>query len=172
LRYAASFALYWSRRSELSSSNAPFLKKHGCKPVYRIPQTERIIGYSYFKEQVAAAKDKRFLETLTKRYQKYGSTWSATAMGRVFINTIDPDNIKAILATNFGDFGLGHRMRTFGPLLGKGIFTTDGAAWEHSRVCAILLCSLSNEKESLYLPPRSLSPGYELESGGRVHLQR
>jgi hypothetical protein len=119
-------------------------KKHGCKPVYRIPQTERIIGYGYFKEQVAAAKDKRFLETLTKRNQKYSSTWSVTAIGRVFINTIDPDNIKAILATKFEDFGLGYRICTFGPLLGKGIFTTDGAVWEHSRVYTILLCALSN----------------------------
>ncbi|PQE09744.1 cytochrome P450 alkane hydroxylase protein [Rutstroemia sp. NJR-2017a BBW] len=100
-----------------------FSKKHGCKPVYRIPQTERIIGYGYFKEQVTVAKDK--------------TMWSATAMGRVFINTIDPDNIKAILATNFEDFGFGHRMYTFGPLLGEGIFTTDGVVWEHSR---ILVC--------------------------------
>lgn len=67
-------------------------------------------------------------------------TWSSTAMGRVFVNTIDPENIKAVLATNFNDFGLGHRLHTFGPLLGKGIFTTDGAHWEHSRVCANACC--------------------------------
>lgn len=64
-------------------------------------------------------------------------TWSSTAMGRVFINTIDPENIKTVLATSFNDFGLGHRLHTFGPLLGRGIFTTDGAHWEHSRVCVI-----------------------------------
>ena len=111
-----------------------FSKTHGCKPIYRIPQSERIIGYGYFKEQVEAARNKTLLETTVKRYEEHGTTWSATAMGRVFINTIDTENIKAILATNFDDFGLGHRLHTFGPLLGRGIFTTDGAHWENSRV--------------------------------------
>lgn len=111
-----------------------FSKAHGCKPIYQIPQSERIIGYGYFKEQMESARNKTLLETTVKRYEEHGMTWSSTAMGRVFINTIDPENIKAVLATNFHDFGLGHRLHVFGPLLGKGIFTTDGAHWEHSRV--------------------------------------
>lgn len=41
-----------------------------------------------------------------------------------YFNTIDPENVKAVLATNFKDFGLGQRQRAFGPLLGQGIFTT------------------------------------------------
>jgi hypothetical protein len=41
-----------------------------------------------------------------------------------FFNTIDPENVKALLATNFKDFGLGQRLDAFGPLLGEGIFTT------------------------------------------------
>ena len=117
-----------------------FSKAHGCEPVHRIPQSERIIGYGYFKERMEAARNKTLLETTLKRYEEHGMTWSSTAMGRVFVNTIDPENIKAVLATNFNDFGLGHRLHTFGPLLGKGIFTTDGAHWEHSRVCANTCC--------------------------------
>ena len=111
-----------------------FSKAHGCEPIHRLAQSERIIGYGYFKEQMKAAKNKTLLETTVKRYEEHGMTWSSTAMGRVFINTIDPENIKAVLATNFNDYGLGHRLHTFGPLLGRGIFTTDGAHWEHSRV--------------------------------------
>jgi hypothetical protein len=41
-----------------------------------------------------------------------------------FFNTIDPENVKALLATNFKDFGLGQRLDALGPLLGEGIFTT------------------------------------------------
>ena len=111
-----------------------FSKAHGCEPIHQLAQSERIIGYGYFKEQMKAAKNKTLLETTVKRYEEHGMTWSSTAMGRVFINTIDPENIKAVLATNFNDYGLGHRLHTFGPLLGRGIFTTDGAHWEHSRV--------------------------------------
>jgi hypothetical protein len=54
--------------------------------------------------------------------------------GKLFVNTSDPEIVKALLATNFKDFGLGTRRRSMGPLLGQGIFTSDGATWEHSRV--------------------------------------
>ena len=50
------------------------------------------------------------------------------------IQTIEPDNLKTMLALNFKDYSLGDRRTTaLIPLLGRGIFTTDGAAWQHSR---------------------------------------
>lgn len=81
-----------------------------------------------------AAKKNILLQTSLSRFQTIGHTWSASIFGKEFINTIDPENIKTILATNFDDWGLGKRIETFGPLLGEGIFTTDGKQWEHSRV--------------------------------------
>lgn len=39
-----------------------------------------------------------------------------------------------MLALNFSDYSLGDtRKRIFNPVIGQGIFTTDGPAWEHSR---------------------------------------
>ena len=111
-----------------------FKKARGCKPAHPFPQWERIIGYSVFRSQALAVKEKRLLESNRQRYEDYGLTWTAAVMGNRFYSTIEPENVKAILATNFKDFGLGQRMDSFGPLLGKGIFTSDGAAWEHSRV--------------------------------------
>ena len=50
------------------------------------------------------------------------------------IQTVEPENLKTMLAVNFKDYGLGDRRKTaFIPFLGRGIFTTDGAAWQHSR---------------------------------------
>ncbi|CAN3357011.1 cytochrome P450 52A12 [Diutina catenulata] len=49
------------------------------------------------------------------------------------ISTIDPENIKAILATQFNDFSLGTRHAQFDPVLGDGIFTLDKEGWKHSR---------------------------------------
>lgn len=49
------------------------------------------------------------------------------------ILTIDPENIKAILATNFKDYALGDRYYQLLPLLGNGIFTLSGDGWKHSR---------------------------------------
>ena len=47
--------------------------------------------------------------------------------------TIAPANIKALLSTQFNDFGLGGRLPAFAPLLTGGIFVSDGPAWQHSR---------------------------------------
>ncbi|OTA06438.1 Cytochrome P450 CYP2 subfamily [Trichoderma parareesei] len=48
--------------------------------------------------------------------------------------TVDPDNIKAVLATQFHDFGKGPDFkREWSELLGDSIFTTDGAQWHDSR---------------------------------------
>jgi hypothetical protein len=111
-----------------------FKKAHGCKPEKKMPQAERIIGYGLFRSQRQARKENRLTAVSRERYRDNGPTYSSVIMGMKVFNTMDPENIKALLATNFSDFGLGKRLDSFGSLLGSGIFTTDGAAWEHSRV--------------------------------------
>ncbi|MCJ1265891.1 hypothetical protein MMC22_005773 [Lobaria immixta] len=50
------------------------------------------------------------------------------------IFTIDPNNLQAILSTQFQDFSLGTTRRAnFMPFLGHGIFTEDGDEWKQSR---------------------------------------
>jgi hypothetical protein len=61
-------------------------RKHGCQPVNRIPQPERIIGWHFFKIQLSATKNKNVLETGKRRYQEYGQTWSVSMMGQTFYN--------------------------------------------------------------------------------------
>ena len=123
-----------ARRIATHLAAARFKRKHGCKPEHKLPQFERIIGYGLYRTQVNATKEKKILEVGYKRYQDNGITWSGSFMGKTFFNTIDPENVKAILASNFNDFGIGQRLDAFGALLGRGIFTSDGKQWEHSRV--------------------------------------
>lgn len=48
--------------------------------------------------------------------------------------TADPENIKAVLATQFGDYGKGEPFHEdFRDFLGDGIFATDGTQWSESR---------------------------------------
>lgn len=89
------------------------------------------------------------------------------------MGTIEPENIKTILATSFKDFDLGPiRHASFNPLLGDGIFTLDGAAWEHSR--ALLKPQFSREQvsdlESLEVHIQRLISCIE-EAGESVDLQ-
>lgn len=115
--------------------NRAFIKTHGCQKPFALPQTERIIGYHAYKNQKVNSKARRILFSALERYREFNvNSFQVTVLGRTFISTIEPENVKAILATNFKDFGLGQREEAFGPLLGKGIFTSDGAHWEHSRV--------------------------------------
>jgi cytochrome P450 len=65
---------------------------------------------------------------------KGGYTVEARPAGQRIILTADPENIKAILATQFSDFGKGEPFHEdWKEFLGDSIFTTDGDAWHASR---------------------------------------
>ncbi|KAJ9648741.1 hypothetical protein H2199_000654 [Coniosporium tulheliwenetii] len=54
--------------------------------------------------------------------------------GQRIIFTADPENIKAILATQFQDYGKGEQFnKDWHDFLGDSIFTTDGERWHNSR---------------------------------------
>ncbi|KAF2267432.1 cytochrome P450 [Lojkania enalia] len=73
-----------------------------------------------------------WLQTFDK-YGKGGWTIEAGSGERVIL-TAEPENIKAILATQFKDYGKGENFRKdFYDFLGNGIFTTDGELWHNSR---------------------------------------
>lgn len=82
-----------------------------------------------------------------KRFDEFEvRTVRVQALTRKITATIDPENIKAILATQFKDFDLGLRYVQFQPLMGDGIFTLSGDGWFHSR--ALLRPHFSTEEIS------------------------
>lgn len=61
-------------------------------------------------------------------------TCEGITAGQRIIFTADEENIKAILATQFGDYGKGPQFRKeWKDFLGLSIFTTDGDLWHNSR---------------------------------------
>lgn len=90
-------------------------------------------GTPAFLRLSKAVKEKRWIEYIADQYGLYGNTFKQRIFSRTLISTIEPENIKAVLATQFKDFCLGSRHQEFYPLLGDGIFTLDGAGWSHSR---------------------------------------
>ena len=126
------------RQAFTSIQNYRFAKAHGCEEPAALPQSERILGYGNFKQQVAMAKARNILGDGKRRFEEVGDTFSVVTLGRKLWITRDPENVKAILATNFKDFGIGKRLNALGALLGQGIFTSDGTLWEHSRVSIVL----------------------------------
>ncbi|KAK3724414.1 hypothetical protein LTR37_001038 [Vermiconidia calcicola] len=62
-------------------------------------------------------------------------TVEAITLGQRLVFTSDEENIKAVLATQFQDFGKGPQFRKeWKDFLGLSIFTTDGEIWHNSRM--------------------------------------
>lgn len=95
--------------------------------------------YTFLK----AKQDGTLLSILRKLFENYGMTWRARLGHTIFV-TSDPENIKAILASQFTEFVMGLRHSHFKPLLGDGVFTLDGHGWKQSR--ALLRPNFSREK--------------------------
>ena len=134
LAFTALVSIYAGQKVVSYLAARRFIKANDCKPPHKLPQSERIFGYSLFKTLREADRTKTLLENGLKRFADNANTFELTFMGATRVQTIEPENIKHVLATRFQDFGLGTRLKAFGPLLGSGIFTTDGAHWELSRV--------------------------------------
>ncbi|KAL3422602.1 cytochrome P450 [Phlyctema vagabunda] len=68
-----------------------------------------------------------------KSIQGGTSTFSTLFLGSRVIYTIEPENVKAIFATNFRDYGQTKTRKDALAIFGPGIFTVDGHQWEASR---------------------------------------
>lgn len=81
----------------------------------------------------ASKNNEDIFTILADSYAKNGTTFESPGLfTNSRLNTIDPVNIQAILASQFQDFELGQQLNRR-LLLGKCIFTEDGPFWEHSR---------------------------------------
>lgn len=61
-------------------------------------------------------------------------TTEARVGGTTIVLTAEPENVKAILSTQFADFGKGEEFnRETRDFLGDSIFSTDGELWHASR---------------------------------------
>ncbi|KAJ5890297.1 Cytochrome P450 E-class CYP52 [Penicillium tannophilum] len=115
-------------------------RKLGCEEAPLYPSQDPF-GVSTLLETLDAAQEKllpqlaeRRVAFLSRRHDRYVSTFRICQAGRENLLTADPKNIQAMLATQFKDFGLGDMRRNVAnPVVGHGIFTTDGESWSRSR---------------------------------------
>ncbi|KIM98612.1 hypothetical protein OIDMADRAFT_105115 [Oidiodendron maius Zn] len=116
-----------------------YAHKNGCRPLLH-SISPGFLGLGMLKVMLTAARENRFLECVRSYHRAYGQTFEATITGRALIFTVEPRNIQTVLADKFKDFELGdYRKKALLPLLGHGIFASDGETWQRSR--ALLLPS-------------------------------
>lgn len=83
---------------------------------------------------IKSMKEHKVLDRLVTVFRSKGSkTYVTELMGRLNMVTLDPENIKAVLATDFKSFDLGLREPQLSYFLGNGIFTLSAHGWKHSR---------------------------------------
>lgn len=109
-----------------------FYKAHGCADA---PYVAGRIGALKLLWKILQSMKKGEVLQFQDQYFSNGNpfTQQLNLPGIKVYMTLDPENIKALLATQFNDFGLGDRHAHFLPTLGNGIFTLDGEGWKHSR---------------------------------------
>ncbi|KAK7749847.1 Protein kinase alk2 [Cytospora paraplurivora] len=108
--------------------------ENGCKPIHNWYRHRDPLGLDFVFAQVKAFREKRLLDQINDNHVALGTTFAGRAFTQPFIATIDPENIKTVLAARFKDYAIGAvRAPRLGRLLGRGIFVTDGQEWSHSR---------------------------------------
>ena len=95
----------------------------------------RTAGFDLVVKQVQGSMSDKNLEMFNELIAGSPNyTVETTVVGRRIIFTADPENIKAILAAQFGDYGKGEPFhKEWKEFLGDSIFTTDGEQWHASR---------------------------------------
>ncbi|KAL4958886.1 cytochrome P450 [Aspergillus stella-maris] len=111
-----------------------FAQSNGCKPIKGVlPAYDPFFAIDRILRMNNLAKQRKLLESNVQRFKEFGDTHRGKrGLSPIFI-TREPQNVKTILSLKFNDYSLGDRIKTFGPLLGHGIFTTDGEDWARSR---------------------------------------
>ena len=127
------YCIYWELTTGVSRRR--LINDNGCKPPAKSPDWDPIFGLGTFRENMEWIKNHTLLENIRQRFASMGvNTFSGKAVGANFIFTIEPENLKTIQALDFKNWSLGNRRKwAFTQFLGRGIFTTDGAQWHHSR---------------------------------------
>jgi cytochrome P450 len=133
------YVIYSYIRSWITESRfQEFAKRNGCELAQRDTFAKLPWGIDDLYRVIRAVSNGTDLldDMVVPRFKALNATttWDIGLFGKQVVDTIEPRNIQALLATNFKDFGTGERRsKQFGALLGHNIFTSDGEFWAHSR---------------------------------------
>lgn len=116
-----------------SIARRKFARINGCQPIAKSYSRDPFLGLDTIPGTVRALRQHRILDQACDLFRLYGNTFKLREFHKNAIVTMEPENIKTILSLNFGDYGISHRLEAFKPLLGQGIFDTDGDHWSSSR---------------------------------------
>ncbi|KAJ5697807.1 n-alkane-inducible cytochrome P450 [Penicillium malachiteum] len=130
----ASYIRYITRfPSQMTTKDWAFARRNGCGEPNILRSKVYTFGFDNTLKYMRAYRENRSCEFAESLHQELGNTFRLPSAKGNGLQTCDPKNVQALLATQFHDFDLGGRKKAYRPLLGQGIFASDGKTWEHSR---------------------------------------
>lgn len=106
-------------------------RKWGCKEPTKGGD---LLGIETLMSVIKSRRNGTLPDLQKSNYVKYNAdTIKTNMLHKQIIHTKNAENVKAIVSTQFDDFSLGKRPEFFKPLLGNGIFASEGERWRHSR---------------------------------------
>lgn len=95
-----------------------------------------ILGLDFLAASIKATLTRQNYTHWRDTFFRNATLWTTEVrvLDERVIFTADPENIKALLTTQFSHFGKGDQFRkAWGDFLGDSIFTQDGPRWQDSR---------------------------------------
>lgn len=77
---------------------------NGCQPAPHASPWDPILGLRHATSLHRAMRNRRNLEHFDNMFKSFGNTFEVGLLGNLMHITCDPENIQAILATNFSDW--------------------------------------------------------------------
>ncbi|MCJ1369180.1 hypothetical protein MMC20_000389 [Loxospora ochrophaea] len=118
-------------------NNAAKAARLGCGSVPYISGNAKSSGRFGLQLVINAIREYLPAQDNHDRLEQSGNVHTALvngSMGYKYMITRDPENVKSIYTTQSQDFEVGvHRTGNYKALLGKGVFTSIGQYWRHSR---------------------------------------
>ena len=128
------FVLYSLPRARQYLVRLRTIRECGCQPPRSLPQRDPIFGLDTALRMFRSYGEGQRSADFKEQHDALGNTFQSVALGKRRIFTIEPDNLRSILLTNFKHWGVQPlRLPSWGPFLGKGVMDTDGMFWKHSR---------------------------------------
>ena len=105
-----------------------------CELPPALAQKAYLLGIDVIWDTIQAVRSKHLLQSILQSYRDTGKTFTKRVFGSAIICTVEPQNLKCVLSTNFYDYGITDtRKYAFRPLLGQNILIAEGAEWSHAR---------------------------------------
>jgi hypothetical protein len=111
------------------------MRIHGCKPAVLYPHRDWLLGIDWVTDMVKAVDSHSLLQEWDRLFRELGDTYVASPAGSRIVMTSDPENVKALLATQFESWPIGGVRQSFALLaLGRhAIFSVNGPEWHKAR---------------------------------------